>query len=72
MAKNGKINMKDVDEASKGSNPAFTSGGHPGKSMPQQPIPGPTSTGGPIALKRALAKKRVPGGDATGAAGTVR
>lgn len=67
-----KPGMKSVDEASRGSNPSNTSGGHPGKSQPQKPIPGPERTGGPIALKRALAKKTVPGGDATGAAGLVR
>lgn len=68
----GKPGMKSVDEASRGSNPANTSGGHPGKSMPQQPIPGPTSTGGPSSLKRALAHKSVRGGDVTGAGGMVR
>lgn len=68
----GKPGMKSVDEASRGSNPSNTSGGHPGGSRPQQPIPGPTSTGGPIAMKKALAKKSLKGGDATGAAGMVR
>lgn len=75
MAKNvhsGKPGMKSVDEASRGSNPSNTSGGHPGKSVPQKPIPGPASSGGPASLKKALAKKRVPGGDATGAGGMVR
>lgn len=59
MAKgsSGKPGSKSVDGASRGSNPSFTSGGHPGKSMPQQPIPGPKSPGQPIAMKRALAKK---------------
>lgn len=62
MAKgsSGKPGMKSVDPASRGSNPVFTSGGHPGKSMPQQAIPGPKSPGQPIAMKRALAKKAVP------------
>lgn len=68
----GKPGMKSVDPASRGSNAANNSGGNPGKSMPQRPIPGPERTGGPISLKRALAKKRVPGGDATGAAGLIR
>jgi hypothetical protein len=72
MAKTGKPGSKCVDEASRGSNPSAGSGGTPGKSVPQKAIPGPASTGGPISLKRALAKKRVPGGDATGAAGLVR
>lgn len=67
-----KPGMKSVDEASRGSNPSNTSGGSPGKSMPQKPIPGPASSGGPVALKKALTKKRVPGGDVTGAAGMVR
>lgn len=67
-----KPGMKSVDEASRGSNPSNTSGGHPGKSQPQQPIPGPTSTGGPIAMKRALAKKTLKGGNVTGQAGVVR
>lgn len=68
----GKPGMKSVDPASRGSNPAATSGGTPGRSEAQKPIPGPQSTGGPIALRKALAKKRVPGGDATGAAGLIR
>ena len=68
----GKPGPSSVDEASRGSNPSNTSGGHPGGSHPQAPIPGPTSTGGPIALKRALAKKTLKGGNVTGQAGTVR
>jgi hypothetical protein len=28
--------------------------------MPQKPIPGPTKTGGPVSLKKALARKPVP------------
>ena len=67
-----KPGMKSVDPASRGSNPANGSGGHPGKSMPQQAIPGPSSPGQPIAMKKALAKKTVKGGDATGFAGLVR
>jgi hypothetical protein len=57
MAKSG---PKNVDQASKGSNPVNNSGGNPGKSMPQKPIPGPTKTGGPVSLKKALARKPVP------------
>lgn len=72
MAKSGKPGMSSVDEASRGSNPAGNSGGTPGKSTPQKPIPGPASTGGPVSLKKALAKKSAKGGDATGFAGTVR
>jgi hypothetical protein len=44
----------------KGTNDVFNSGGTAGKSVPQRPIPGPTSTGGPISLKRALTKKSMP------------
>lgn len=72
MAKNGKPGMKSVDPASRGSSPAGNSGGNPGKVLPQKAIPGPSSPGQPIAMKKALAKKRVPGGDVTGAAGLVR
>jgi hypothetical protein len=61
MAKgSGKPGMKSVDEASRGSNPVNNSGGHPGGSRPQSPIPGPTSPGPPIAQKKALAKKSRP------------
>lgn len=68
----GKPGSSSVLPSAKGSNPASNSGGNPGKSMPQKAIPGPTSTGGPISLKRALKKKDVRGSDATGAAGMVR
>jgi hypothetical protein len=56
----GKPGMSSVDPASRGSNPVNNSGGHPGKSVPQKPIPGPTSPGQPIAMKKALAKKSRP------------
>jgi hypothetical protein len=56
----GKPGGTSVDPASKGSNPAKNSGGNPGKSMPQGPIPGATKTGGPVSLKKALAKKTLP------------
>jgi hypothetical protein len=56
----GKIGPTSVDPASKGSNPAANSGGNPGKSVPQKAIPGPATTGGPVALKRALTKKKMP------------
>jgi hypothetical protein len=55
----GKIGPTSVDPASKGSNPANNSGGNPGKSMPQKPIPGPTSPGWPIALKKAVSRNGV-------------
>lgn len=51
---------KPVYQATKAGNPANNSGGNPSKSLPQKPIPGPESTGGPISLRRALAKKSVP------------
>jgi hypothetical protein len=57
MRSKGKPGPKSVDPASRGTNPANTSGGFPGRSQPQKPIPGPTSTGGPSSIKRALAKK---------------
>jgi hypothetical protein len=68
MAKSG---PKDVNEASRGSSPTGVSGGGPGASRPQKPIPGPTSPGQPSAMKKALAKKSARG-TATGAAGTLR
>jgi hypothetical protein len=66
-----KSGPKDVDEASRGSSTAFNTGGGPGRSFAQGRIPGPTSPGQPIAMKKALAKKS-PRGSATGAAGTLR
>lgn len=50
----GKIGPKSVDAASKGSNPAHNSGGTPGRSVPQSPIPGPTKPGQPISMQKAL------------------
>jgi hypothetical protein len=38
-------------------NTVNNSPGGPGESLPQKPIPGPESTGGPISLKKALAPK---------------
>jgi hypothetical protein len=38
-------------------NTANNTGGTGGESLPQKPIPGPESTGGPVSLKRALARK---------------
>lgn len=66
--KNGKNAGKNVGTKSVGRGMA----GDPGKSMPSRAFEGPTSTGGPIALKRALAKKTLRGGDATGFAGMTR
>lgn len=68
MAKSG---PKDVNPSSKGSSPTHVVAGGPGHSFAQQPMPGPTSPGQPIAMKKALAKKS-PRGNATGAAGTLR
>lgn len=68
MAKSG---PRDVQASAKGSNPTGTSGGNPGRSLVQHPMPGPTSPGQPIAMKRALTKKPIRG-TATGAAGTLR
>jgi hypothetical protein len=68
MSKSG---PKDVDGASKGSNFANNSAGGPGHSFAQRPIPGPSSPGQPIAMKKALAKKGGRG-TATGFAGVAR
>ncbi len=54
MAKPG---SNSVLPSAKGSNPARNSGGTPGCSEPQGPIPGPTSKGQPPAMRKALAKK---------------
>ena len=61
-----------VDQASKGSNPVNTSGGGAGKTFAQKAIPGPTSTGGPPSMRKALARKAGTGSNATGAAGRIR
>ena len=50
---------KAVNPSSKGSSPQNLSG-NPGKSMPQGPIPGPSSPGQPPAMKKALARKSTP------------
>lgn len=68
MAKSG---PKNVNPSSRGSSPTHVVAGGPGHSFAQQPIPGPTSPGQPIAMKKALAKKS-PRGTATGQAGTLR
>jgi hypothetical protein len=51
---------KSVNESSRGSNPASNSGGMPGYSCPQTPIPGPENPGPPPAMRKALAKKSIP------------
>jgi hypothetical protein len=71
MARNvhsGKPGAKSVNPSSKGKGFA----GNPGKVVAQSPIPGPSSPGQPVAMKKALAKKQVKGGPVTGFAGTVR
>lgn len=68
MAKSG---PKNVNQSSKGSSPTRVVAGGPGHSFVQSPMPGPTRTGGPIAMKRALAKKS-PRGNATGYAGSLK
>lgn len=67
----GKSGPKDVDEASRGSNFAHNSPGGPGRSFPQQPIPGPSSPGQPSAMRKALAKKGSRSGT-TGYAGSLK
>ena len=52
MAKN-----KGTTKSRGSASPTFNSGGSGGSSLSQRPIPGPTSTGGPSSLKKALAKK---------------
>jgi hypothetical protein len=68
----GKSGPKDVNPSSRGSSPSRNVAGGPGHSFAQQPIPGPTSPGQPIAMKKALAKKGTRGGPATGFPGLVR
>jgi len=68
MAKSG---PKDVNPSSRGSSPTHVVAGGPGHSFAQQPIPGPTSPGQPIAMKKALAKKSSHGA-VTGFPGKVR
>jgi hypothetical protein len=52
--------MKSKSASSKGSNTVNNSGGMGGYSCPQQPIPGPESSGGPASMRKALAKKSTP------------
>lgn len=60
MRSNGKPGPNSVNPSSRGSNPAYTSGGMPGYSCPQGPIPGPASPGTPPSMRKALAKKATP------------
>ena len=57
----GKSKKVTVDPVRPSGNPANNSGGNPGKVKAQGAIPGPTKTGGPVSLKKALAKKSMPG-----------
>lgn len=64
MARNvhaGKPGPNSVAKSPSG-NPANNSGGNPGKSMPQRPIPGSGKSGPPASMRKALAKKNVPTG----------
>jgi hypothetical protein len=66
-----KIGPKNVNPSSKGSSPTHGVAGGPGHSFAQQPFAGPTSSGQPSSMKKALAKKS-PKGLATGFPGKVR
>jgi hypothetical protein len=48
---------KGKTRSSGSGSPSFNSGGSGGSSLSQRAIPGPASTGGPVSLKKALAKK---------------
>jgi hypothetical protein len=69
MAKPG---PSSVNPSSKGTVTSMNVAGRAGKSVPQSPIPGPSSPGQPEAMRKALTKKSGTGGNATGAAGKVR
>lgn len=70
-ARSGKPGSSSVMPSARGSSPAM-GWDTAGASCPARPIPGSGDKGEPVAMRKALAKKRVPGGDATGAAGMVR
>lgn len=57
MAKYG---SNQVNASSRGSSSAANSGGRPGCSEPQRPIPGPENPGPPASMRKALAKKSTP------------
>jgi hypothetical protein len=67
----GKPGPKSVMPSARGNSPSL-GWDTAGKSNPAKPIPGPESPGQPPAMRKALAKKRVPGSDATGNPGLVR
>jgi len=48
------------------ANTANNTGGSPGRSMTQKPIPGPENPGPPPSMKKALARKPVPMGSGPG------
>lgn len=52
-----KLTMKSVAKVKPSASPAHNVGGGPGHGFPQQPIPGPTNPGQPVAMKKALSKK---------------
>jgi hypothetical protein len=56
MAK-GKIGPKSVGKSAKGTSPTGMVAGGPGKSFAQKPLAGPTGSGQPIAMRKALARK---------------
>lgn len=68
MAKSG---PKNVNQSSRGSSPTHVVAGGPGHTFAQSAMPGPTRTGQPAAMKKALAKKS-PRGNATGYAGSLK
>jgi hypothetical protein len=67
----GKPGPSSVNPSSKGGKPVNTTGGAPGHSPAQKPIPGPGSRKA-SAMAAALTPKFIGGSDATGAAGIVR
>ena len=58
MGGRGKPGPASVGPSARGSSPSRGVPGGPGRSFPQEPIPGPATPGQPVAMKRALAKKR--------------
>ena len=69
MAKSG---PKDVNPSSKGSSPSGGVPGAPGRSPGPQRYAGPASSGPPASMRKALAKKSLRGGNATGYAGSLK
>lgn len=56
-----------VVKATHDGNFAYNTGGTGGEALPQKPIPGPESTGGPVSMRKALAKKHLSSGTGLGA-----